>query len=81
MNYNEYTHKISKDQTYYGSGCSQSDADRIFESLGNMIRNQFPGIQIDEYRDGDGSCITTGPDEDVVSEIELWVSENWTAAL
>ena len=78
--YSEYTVKISSEPSYYGSECTQQDADRIVESLGNLIRTEFPGIQTEKYADGHGSK-TTGPDESVVEEINLWIEKNWTAAL
>lgn len=79
--YSEYTVKISSEPNYYGSECTQQDADRIVESLGNIIRTEFPGIQTEKYVDGQGSSKTTGPDESVVEEINLWIENNWTAAL
>ena len=80
-NYSEYTVQISSEPSYYGSECTQQDADRIVERLGNLIRTQFPGIQTEKYVDGQGSSKTTGPDESVVEEINLWIEKNWTAAL
>lgn len=79
--YSEYTVKISSEPSYYGSECTQQDADRIVESLGNLIRTEFPDIQTEKYVDGHGSSKTTGPDESVVEEINLWIENNWTAAL
>ena len=79
--YNEYAVKISSEPSYYGTDCTQQDADRIVESLGNLIRTEFPGIQIEKFVDGQGSSKTTGPDESVVEEINLWIENNWTAAL
>ena len=72
-NYSEYTVKISSEPSYFGSECTQEDADRIVESLGNLIRIEFPEIQIEKYADGQGSSKTTGPDESVVEEINLWI--------
>lgn len=61
--------------------CRKADAERIFKSLGDLVRGQFPGIEIGRYVDGQGSSETTGPDDAVIEEIDRWVSENWTAAL
>lgn len=80
-NYSEYTVKISSEPSYYGSECTQQDADRIVESLGSLIRSEFPGIQTEKYVDGQGSSKTNGPDESLVEEINLWIENNWTAAL
>lgn len=79
--YSEYTVKISSEPSYYGSECTQQDADRIVESLGNLIRSEFPGIQTEKYVDGQGSGKTTGPDDSVIEEINQWIENNWTAAL
>lgn len=80
-NYSEYTVKISSEPSYYGSECTQQDADRIVESLGGLIRTEFPGIQTEKHVDGQGSSETTGPDGSVIEEINLWIENNWTAAL
>ena len=80
-NYSGYTVQISNEPSYYGSECTQDDADRITNNLDQMIQSEFPGIQTEEYEDGDGSSKTTGPDESVVEEINLWIENNWTAAL
>jgi len=81
VDYSEYTVKISDEPSYYGSECSQEDADEISEKLCKMIDRQFPGIQTDLWSDGDGSSKTTGPDDNVCDEINDWISSNWTAAL
>jgi|APGre2960657404_1045060.scaffolds.fasta_scaffold13429_3 hypothetical protein len=80
-NYTEYTVKISGEPSYYGSECTQQDASRIVDSLGNLIKSEFPGIQIERYFDGHGSSKTSGPDESIVDQINLWIENNWTAAL
>ena len=81
IDYSDYTVKVSDEPSYYGSECSQDDADAISEKLCEMIERQFPGIQTDLWSDGDGSSKTTGPDEDICEEINEWMSNNWTAAL
>ncbi len=78
--YSEYTHFINNDPCYYGSDCTQKNADRITDNLVDLIRGEFPGISIMDY-DGDCSGGTTGPDENIIEDIDRWVSENWTAAL
>jgi hypothetical protein len=79
--YSEYTVKISSEPSYYGSECTQEHAERIGERLGNRIRGEFPGIQLEKYVDGRGSSATTGPDDEVIGEINRWIENNWTAAL
>ena len=79
--YSTYTLNISTEPSYYGSDCSQQDADLIAASLGEMVRAEFPGIQTELHHAGRSSGKTTGPDEVVVDEINTWVGENWTAAL
>jgi hypothetical protein len=81
INYSKYTVRISNDPSYYGSECTQDEADRITNNLDQLIQSEFPGIQTEEYEDGQGSSKTTGPDESVVEEINLWIENNWTAAL
>lgn len=80
-NYSEYTHYISVEPSYYGSDCTQADAERIYDSLGEMVRAQFPGIDIRRHIDGDRSGATTGPVSEVCTEIDQWVSDNWIAAI
>ena len=81
MKYNAYTVSISTDPTYYGSECTADDAGRIVEQLAAMFAAQFPGITTVEHHDGEGSGKTTGPDESIVEEINLWIEDNWTKAL
>ena len=81
IDYSEYAVFVNDEPSYYGSECSQEDADEISEKLCEMIERQFPGIQTDLWSDGDGSSKTTGPDDNVCDEINEWISNNWTAAL
>ncbi|TXH40546.1 MAG: hypothetical protein E6Q97_39435 [Desulfurellales bacterium] len=74
--YSEYSVTVTNDPSYYGSSCTQADAERIAASLGDMIRGEFPGIRITDS--GRGVC---GPDDEVVEQIRQWVEENWTNAL
>ena len=78
MNYNAYTVWLTHDPTYYN--CSQADAHRIATAIGELVQEQFPGIEVKEYRN-DGHCSLCGPDDDVCAEITAWIEENWTAAL
>ena len=81
IDHSDYTVKVSDEPSYYGSDCTQDDADAISEKLCEMIERQFPGIQTDLWSDGDGSSKTTGPDDAICEEINDWISNNWTAAL
>ena len=81
IDYSEYEVRVIKDPSYYGSECTQDDADEISEKLCEMIERQFPGIETDLWSDGNGSSKTTGPDDNVCDEINEWISNNWTAAL
>ena len=81
IEYSEYTVFVSDEPSYYGSECTQDDADEISEKLCEMIERQFPGIETDLWSDGNGSSKTTGPDDNVCDEINEWISNNWTAAL
>jgi hypothetical protein len=81
IDYSEYTVFVSDEPSYYGSECTQDDADEISEKLCEMIERQFPGIETDLWSDGNGSSKTTGPDDNVCDEINEWISSNWTAAL
>jgi hypothetical protein len=76
MNYSQYNVSISNDPSYYGSTCTQDDADRISPDLAKMIEGEFPGINVSV-----SGSKTTGPDSDVIEEINAWISENWSAAL
>lgn len=78
INYSEYSVKISSDPSYYGSDCIQEDANRIVSNLANLIRSEFPEIDITE---NDLNSKTTGPNEAVIEEINTWIENNWTAAL
>ena len=74
--FSSYSVGISNDPQYYGSTCTQIDADRICSSLTKMIEGEFPGVNVST-----SGSRTTGPDSDVIEEINAWVQENWTAAL
>jgi hypothetical protein len=78
--YNEYKITLSSDISSYGHNISQNRTNEINEILSAMISEEFPGIQI-EISHLDGCGKTTGPDQDVLDEINSWISDNWTAAL
>lgn len=76
MNYSTYSVAITNEPSYYGTECTQVDADRIAETLAQMIQAEFPGIAVNT-----NGTKTTGPDSAVIDEINEFVSENWTKAL
>ena len=76
MNYSKYTTAISNEPSYYGIECTQTDADRIAATLTKMIECEFLGINVTT-----SGSKTTGPDSEVIDEINEWISNNWTAAL
>ena len=61
---------------YYGSNCSDDDAETIATDLARMIEAEFPGITTTR----DQSPVR-GPDDETCHEINRWIQENWTAAL
>jgi protein gp37 len=79
--YQDYTVSVPVEESSYGSGCTREQAIGIAARLETMLAREFSGIQIRTWRDGTGSGRTTGPDQDVIDEINDWVSRNWTAAL
>ena len=42
IDHSDYTVKVSDEPSYYGSECSQDDADEISDKLCEMIERQFP---------------------------------------
>jgi hypothetical protein len=81
MTCNQYTVRISNEPSYYGADCTQQQADEIAARLAGMIREQFDGINVEVFRDGEHSTALLGPDDAVCEEIERWVNDHWTAAL
>lgn len=79
--YKDYVLPISTDCSYYGSNCTQDDADRIAARIGEIAAKQFPGIQIRNHALLGGSGKVSGPNDGVCEEIRQWVEENWQAAL
>lgn len=76
-----YTVRISTEPSYYGSNVTAEQAEEIAGKLSEFAQREFPGVRTETHRDGSGSSATTGPNEDVVNEINEWIAENWTAAL
>ena len=76
--FSEYSVTVETDPGYYGSRCTDADAVKIANGIAELIRSEFPGIQINTQSVGRP---VTGPDEEVVEDIRRWVDDNWTAAL
>ena len=79
--YSEYTVRVSTEACYYGSSCTDEDAEDIAIAICNQTEREFPNLVTELWREGDGSCSTTGPNEDTCQEIDAWMRDNWTAAL
>jgi hypothetical protein len=80
MTYTEYTVRISIDPSYYGTDCTQPDADRIADALSQMVSLEFPGITIIRQNEIGGRGVN-GPDSAIVDDIHQWIEASWTAAL
>ncbi len=76
--YSEYSVTVGTDAGYYGSQCTEADAVRIADGIAELIRNEYPGIQVNIQSVGRP---VAGPDEEVVDDIRRWIEDNWTAAL
>ena len=74
--YSSYTVAVSNDPIYYGTECTQADADRIASDLRKMIESEFAGVNVST-----SAGRTTGPEQSVIDEIDAWVAANWTAVL
>lgn len=84
QNYNQYAVKISNEPSYYGTECTQQDADRIVASMSDIIRDEFPGIGVEIYSEAicsERSSSTSGGQAETRDEIDQWIENNWTAAL
>lgn len=80
-NFSNYTVRIRKDPEFYGSTCTQEDADRITQNLSRLLRERFPGINIETGWEGRTSSSVTCPETDVAEQISDWIANNWTSAL
>jgi hypothetical protein len=78
-NYSEYTVRVSTDPSYYGSDCTQADANRISDGITKLVEAEFPGVSIIKESEIGGRGVS-GPDQETVDEISDWISTNWTAA-
>jgi hypothetical protein len=78
--YSEYTVRVSTDPSYYGSTCTQADADRIAGNIEKLILAEFPGVTVIKESEIGGRGVE-GPDQETVDAISDWIASNWTAAL
>ena len=81
VDYSEYTIFVSEEASYYGSECTAADAEDIAMKICAQAEREFPNLVTELWSEGDGSCSTTGPNDDVCEEITRWMQDNWTAAL
>jgi hypothetical protein len=81
-NFIGYTITISDDPAYYNLSrheeWSENRTTEIVSDVTALIERQFPGITVvvdaDEIHD-------SGPDDEILEEIQQWVGDNWTSAL
>ena len=81
VDYSEYTIYISDEASYYGSECTDEQAKDIAMRISSLAKRQFPNLVTEIWSEGDGSCSTTGPNDDTCDEITQWMQENSTAVL
>lgn len=81
VDYSEYTIYISDEASYYGSECTDEQAEDIAMRISSLAKREFPNLVTAIHREGDGSCSTTGPNDDTCDEITQWMQENSTAVL
>ena len=79
--FSDYTTYISVDPEFYGTDCDEVMVQTIYENLSKMIEAEFTGICVLPFRDGEGSGKTVGPCDEIVNEINEWISDNWTQSL
>jgi hypothetical protein len=79
--YSEYTIYVSDEASYYGSECTDEQAEDIAMRISSLAKRQFPNLVTEIWSEGNGSCSTTGPNDDTCDEITQWMQENSTAVL
>jgi len=79
--YSEYTIFVSKEASYYGSECTDEQAEDIAMRICAQAEREFPNLVTELWREGHGSCSMTGPNDDTCDDIIRWMQDNWTAAL
>ena len=81
IDYSEYTIFVGKDASYYGSGCTDEQANDIAMRICALAQREFPNLVTELWAEGHGSCSTTGPNDDTCDEITRWMQENSTSVL
>ena len=81
VDYSEYTIFVSEEASYYGSECTAEDAEDIAMKICAQAEREFPNLVTELWSEGDGSCSTTGPNDDTCEEITRWMQENSTSVL
>jgi len=79
--YSEYTIFVSQEASYYGSECTDEQAEDIAIRICAQAEREFPNLVTELWREGHGSCSMTGPNDDTCDDIIRWMQDNWTAAL
>jgi hypothetical protein len=81
-NFTGYTVTISDDPAYYDLGrhelWAEERTQEIVSDVTSLIERQFPGCRVvaDANKVHD-----SGPDDEVLEQIQQWVGDNWTSAL
>ena len=75
------TVRIGTEPSYYGSDVTNEEAVEIALRLAGMVRDQFPGADVDIVRGEVTGGSIKGDDDAAVEEVRYWIQENWTAAL
>jgi len=81
VDYSEYTIFVSQEASYYGSECTDEQAEDIAMRICAQAEREFPNLVTELWREGHGSCSMTGPNDDTCDDIIRWMQDNWTAAL
>jgi hypothetical protein len=80
--YTLYTVPIPTEQSYYDplKVCGPERIKTVIENLRSLIGDQFPGITVESWSEGEPSNVR-GPDDNVAKDISDWIEDNWTHAL
>jgi hypothetical protein len=81
VDYSEYTIFVSEEASDYGSECTDERAEDIAMRVCALAEREFPNLVTELWSERDGSCSTTGPNDDTCEEITRWIGANWTAVL
>lgn len=73
--------QLPTDPTYWGQDATDSDVDRILDTLQWMIVNQFESdLTFERTQTPRGSGVH-GDDLELCEQIHCWIQNNWTMAL